>query len=106
MPDITPQFEGSDTQGVTSHFNGSVGVGLTAIPAVAGSPISDVLVENMDTTPAANRLMISFDGGVTFKRLRRGNAFAWTVRNKQPQVHIKSESGTVDYEMIINFELP
>lgn len=105
MTDITPQFEVEDLSGTTNHFNGTVGTSAVPIPASAGNTISEVLVENSFTNSSNKQLLVSFDGGTTFKNLGGpGASLVWSPKGRMTQIYIKGNSASVSYEIIINRE--
>lgn len=104
MADIYPQFDTRDIEGSTVHYNGTATTTASQIPSVPDKVISDVLIENLDTTPLLNRLLVSFDGGVTFKAMRRGQSMAWSLRGLLTSFVVKAETGTCAYEAIVNYE--
>lgn len=104
MPDRAPQFESADLLGSTDHFNATVGTTATAVPAVAGNVIAEVMIKNKNTNPVSTNLFVSFDGGVAFWTVEARTTFAWSVRGSKAQIHIKASAAGTAYEIIMNRE--
>jgi len=101
-----PQFEVEDVLGTTAQFSGSVGTASTAVPAVAGAPITEVLVRcASDNTPVTKRLLVSFDSGTTWLTLSPGEYIGWGFKNLPTQIYIKGSVASVAYEIVMNREL-
>lgn len=97
-------IETVDAIGSTTHFNGSVNTSAIAIPTVAGNVIAEVLVENAFTNSSTKNLLVSFDGGTTFKTLASGSSLVWSPKGDIRQIYIKGSVGGVDYEILMNRE--
>lgn len=82
------------------HFNGTVGTTAIQIPSSAGDDISEVLIHN--TTSANRDLLISFDGGTTFKTLTPDANIIWNVKEGITQIHIKGSAAATSYEIVMN----
>lgn len=105
MTDSTPQFEVTDTKGFTIHYNGSVGTSALAIPTVADKIISSCWIENdIDNTPVTKKLSFSFDGGSTFTDLKLGESITWSPKGDRKQIHVKGNTASVNYKVLINYE--
>lgn len=105
MSDVLPSFETKDLQGTTGHFNGTVGTSAIDVPAVAGNPISEVLIKNpTSNTPITKVLKVSFDGGVTYLSLSVGEFIIWPVKGELTQFKIQGSVAGVEYEILLNRE--
>jgi hypothetical protein len=102
MPDEYPQFEGQDTEGSSDHFNGTVGTTATNVPSSAGNVISEFLVDCPKDSPG--NLLVSLDGGTTFKTVNRGGVWIWTPKGNMTQIKIKGTNANTDYEIVMNRE--
>lgn len=57
-----------------------------------------IMIQNTEVS-AANELLVSFDGGSSFKALRRLAAFS--IDLGVPSIWVKSSAGTVAYEAVV-----
>lgn len=90
-----------DTTGTTAHFNSTVGLASTPIPAVAGTVIASAYIENFRN--AANiDLLVSFDGGVTFKTIGRDESLYVEPKGDITQIFIKGTNAVTKYEILLN----
>ena len=102
---VKPQFEMTDTKGSTIHYDDNVGTTPIAIPTVADKIIGGFWIENdINNSPAHERLSFSCDGGTTYTELAIGESLAWTPKGDVKQIYIKGSTASVDYQMIINYE--
>ena len=108
FPAMAQNFGGSieieDLQGTTTHFTGTVGTTITALPTVAGNIISEVMFQCPTQTPRTNRCKISFDGGTGFFTLRPGTIIAWSAKGEIKQIHIQGNVAGVSYDIMMNRE--
>lgn len=109
MAHAQPDFETKDVLGKTLQYVASVGLAPIALPSVAGAKISEVLIRNPKQNMITTDLFYSFDGGVTFLTLGRGEFVGWTLKNNASdmpitQIFIKGSNATTYYEVIINSE--
>jgi len=100
-------FEQSDLDGSTVHVNGTATT--TATQVLSGSntkDIAEVLVDCILDQGKNNRLLVSFDGDSTppFKTLVPGGHVAWSLKGGIKDIWVKTDSGTADFEMLINKE--
>lgn len=102
--DASPGFETQDLDGATTHYSGTVGTTAVAIPAVAGSVISEVVIKCPYQTPVSKKLLVSFDGGTNFFTLDPGDFIGWSVKGRRTQIHIKGSTAGVAYDVILNRE--
>lgn len=84
----------SDAASIAKHFNGSATT--TAAPVDVGTGVAAIVIENMDAT---NNLLVSFDGGTTFKTVKPG--IILTVDVSTRNLVVKSSAGTVNYEILV-----
>lgn len=105
MANEVAQFETRDIVGSTSHFDGTADATGESIPSVAGNEISECIVKNVLSNPNARKLLVSFDGGSNFFTLNRSESIVWGLKGGLTQIYVKSDSATVDYEVIMNREL-
>lgn len=79
-----------------THINGTATTSPDALslPATTRS----VLIQNTEQS-AANDLLVSFDGGSTFKTLKRLAAIKIAARITS--ITVKSSGGSVDYEAVV-----
>jgi len=78
------------------HYNGTA----TTTPATItfSKPSRAILIQNTAVS-AANDLLVSFDGGATFKTLKRLAALSFEVG--LPAITVKSTAGSVAYEAVV-----
>lgn len=105
MPDLKEGFEQTDKAGSTQHFNGTMNTSSAPIPLVAGNVISEFFFNVPAQGGSSNdEGQISLDGGINFISFRKGDGFAFSIKGDIRQVFVKSNSGNVDYQIILNFE--
>lgn len=109
MAHQSPEFEQKDVLGTTQHYNGSVGLVSSLVPAVAGKKISNVLVRSPATNSVSSVLYVAFDGQSVFLSLKRGEFAAWSPKNDQSnnpisQIRVLGSSASVAYEIIVDYE--
>ena len=98
-------LEGPNYSVVPEHYNGSVTAGTpVTITHSNGTGIRSALIDNPSKGPNANPasvdvLLISFDGGTTWKSLGRGESLSITALFTD--LRIDSDNGTINYEVII-----
>lgn len=90
-----------------AHFNGSVttaGSPVT-ISAPNSEKISSAIIDNPDKGTNANDkadlLLVSFDGGTTFKTVKRGTSLSVTA--SFTDIRIDSNNNGTNYEVIITY---
>lgn len=89
-----------DNAGTTVPYCDSATAVATSIPAVADKRIDEFVIQNLDET---ENLLVSLDGGTKFWTIFPCSHLAWTPKGDIEQLMIKSSSGSVDYEALINF---
>ena len=104
-----PDFETKDVLGKTVQLVGSCSTSPVLLPDPAIGKISDVLIRNPDTNGINDVLLYNLDGTSNFSRLKRGEFVGWTLKNNGSgtpitQITIKSLSGTINYEVVVNVE--
>ena len=104
-----PDFETTDLQGKTLHYNGTVGLTAVPVPSVIVSKIANVLIRNPNSNGITEVLYFSFDGGANFVSLARGEFAGWSPRNTASnspitQIYVKGSTSAVDYEIVMDFE--
>jgi hypothetical protein len=109
MAHQAPDFETKDVLGKTYQYTGSVTTTEILLPSTVLTKISDVLVRNPDTNGINDVLLYNFDGTSNYFRLKRGEFVGWTLKagpsgTPITQISIKSLSGTINYEVMINLE--
>lgn len=104
MVDLSPQFEISDIEGTTAHFNGSATVFPVQIPSVPATPISEVIIKNTNVIGLL-KLQVSFDGGDNYFDIDTGDAIVWGLKGEVKSIYVKASSGSVSYQIIMNREL-
>src|SRR3972149_6060714 len=100
MADLGSTFEGSDTDGTTDQFQGSVGTAAISLPSIPGTRIAEVSVRNLNEI---NNLLFSFDG-LSFKTLFPFENIMWSLKGNVKQIQVKSSSSLVENEGLINRE--
>lgn len=101
------QVEVRDQYGVTEHYNDTYTTSPTNVPPSAGGLIAEVLidvVEPEEDDDGDKHLLVSFDNGTTFKRLYIGSHLTWTPKGQIKQLVIKSSSGSIYAEILMNRE--
>ena len=76
MSHTKPEREYRDNEGSSSQYNGTVGTSAVNIPSSAGNAISEFLIHCPNASPG--NLLVSLDGGTTFKTIYRGGHWIWT----------------------------
>ncbi len=103
MAYVQEAFEQADLAGMTAHYNSTVTTIAVAVPSSAVKVISEVLIQNTSASSNIN-LLVSFDGGTTFKTIRPEGSIIWSLKGNLKQFRVKSSTGTASYEAIVNFE--
>jgi len=106
MADAIPQFESIDLSGSTAHYVGTVGTTPTSIPGASGAPIAEVLINTQSITSGSARLLVSFDAGTTFTTIKRNTILGWSPRGPITQLVIKGNEAGVEYDLVVNYEVP
>lgn len=109
MAHASPDFETKDVLGKTLPFTGTVGLVNLTLPVTPLGKISEMLLRNPDTNGINTKLYLSFDGGVNFFSLSRGEFIGWAPKNNASnmpieQIVIKGSVALTNYECIINVE--
>lgn len=107
MADSPPRHESADNQGSTLQQSGTVGVapGID-VPAVAGAPISEFIVQCPDDQDIDARLKISLDGGTNFLTMQPAGHWAWTPKGDSvKQIRLEGNQAGVEYEIVLNREV-
>ncbi|MDX1643434.1 MAG: hypothetical protein R3244_03645 [Thermoanaerobaculia bacterium] len=81
------------------HLNGSANT--TASTLTFAGPARSILIQNTEQS-AANDLLVSFDGGVNFKTLKRLAAFE--IEARLLAIQVKSSAGSVAYEAVVTHD--
>ena len=93
---------------MTEHYNDTYTTSPTNVPPSAGGLIAEVLIDVVETDDDEDdddgHLLISFDNGTTFKRLHIGSYLTWTPKGQIKQLVIKSSSGSIYAEILMNRE--
>lgn len=104
MANELPQFETQDREGSTSHHNGTATSVAAGVPSVAAGFITEVLM----TVPKQSgnaAVKISFDS-VNYIEVKELGHISWSMKGDVTQVFVKTDSGSFDYEIILNRESP
>lgn len=101
MVDVIADHEVVDNEGSTKVETGTASTTVAAVPAVADKVISGFAIDNIGT----NDILISMDGGSTFKTVNKKAFFSWNVKGNIKQLFVKTLTGTSDYEIVINYEV-
>lgn len=105
-PEVNPQFESEDRLGTTTQYAGTATTSPVLVPSVAGGRIAELLVRcDSDNTPNTERLLWSLDN-ITYHKLAPGEFVGWTLKDNITQIYVKGTTAAVDYEIILNRELP
>ena len=104
MADNIGQFETRNRDGETVAFSGTVGTTAVSVPAVAGNAIQSVLIDNNNTDPSKD-LLVSFDGGTTFKTYQANSTAGQIVKGNITQLEVKGAVAGVTYEFLLNIEV-
>lgn len=106
MGDSPPRHEAADNQGETIQQSGTVGVASIDIPAVAGAPIAEFLVQCPEDQDVDGRLKVSLDGGSNFLTIYPGGHWGWTPKGDSvTQITLEGNQANVEYEIVINREV-
>ena len=90
----------------THHASGSIehvnGIATTtAAEILSGNNIEDILVSVPKQSGNAS-LLVSFDGGSNFITVQQqGSLSASDIPSGQTSLHVKSSSGTINYEILL-----
>jgi hypothetical protein len=103
MVDALPQFETTDLVGSTTHFSGTATTTPVQLPGSPSTVISEVLIRNTNST-GLQKLQVSFDGGTSYFDIEQGDTLIWGPKGEITSVYIRSSSGTVSYQLIMNRE--
>lgn len=95
------EFESTDKEGTTLLYVGTVTTTATAI-SNAGLAMDEVSIRCRVDQTNTLRLLYSFDN-VTYHRLRVGEWREEEPRGNITVVYLKALSGTVNYELSINY---
>lgn len=109
MAHQAPDFETKDVLGKTLQLVGTVTTVTSLLPDPAVGKISEVLIRNPDNNGINDVLLYNLDGTSNFSRLKRGEFIGWTLKSSPggtpiTQVQLKSLSGTLNYEVVVNVE--
>jgi len=105
MVDSLQRFEIADNQGSTLQSSGSVGTTPIVFPDPAQTPISEFLIQCVESQNLDGRLLISMNG-VDFITLYPSGHFAWTPKGDSvTQLTIKGNQAGVLYELVANLEV-
>ena len=109
MAHQSPDFETKDVLGKTFQLVGAVTVSPLLVPSTVQGKIQDVLIRNPGNNNITDILLYDLNGQGNFSRLARGEFIGWTPKNTPGgdpinQITIKSLSGTMNYEIIVNVE--
>lgn len=109
MPDVRPQFESQDEEGLTLQF---VLTNITstpqAVPSIADKNIEEFLL--VAAQNGAKKIWVSLDGGVNYIPIFSTGHLAWTLKqdasgNRIKQLYLKADDSTpLGAYLIINFE--
>jgi len=91
---------GNPTGGDTIQDNDTATTSPVDVPAVAGGVITDILIEN--TNSSAATLQVSLDGGTNYFDMDKKSTLDGPINADITQIKIKASSGTCDYQYIIN----
>ncbi len=105
MANELPQFETQDRDGSTSHHNGTATSGAVGVPSVAAGFITEVLM-TVPKQAGSAAVKISFDGGTNYIEVKELGHIVWPMKGDITQVFVKTDSGSFDYEIILNRESP
>jgi hypothetical protein len=100
MVDLRPQFEIYDLEGSTKTFSGSAISTPTQVPSVPTFAISEALIRN----DGAHTLEVSFDLGSTYFKVAKGDVLIWGPKGGVTYLLLKSSSGSVPFEILMNLE--
>lgn len=109
MAHQVPDFETKDILGKTFQLVGAVSSTVSLLPSSPSGKISEVLIRNPDNNGINDVLLYNLDGTSNFSRLKRGEFIGWTPKNTAgnmpiTQIQVRSLSGTINYEVIVNVE--
>lgn len=109
MAHQAPDFETKDVYGKTVQLVGTVTTTVSLLPNPVVGKISEVLIRNPDSNANTDVLLFNLDGTSNFSRLKRGEFIGWTLKNNPgntpiTQIQLKSLSGTINYEVVVNVE--
>jgi hypothetical protein len=106
MVDQAPEFESADKKGSTDVYDGVVGTGWTAIPTTPGNKIQEFSVMNPFENTITKYLEISLDGGTTiYDRIYPSGHVSDLIKSdSKTQIHIRGQSSSVAYKVILDRE--
>lgn len=95
-----PQFESKDNDGSTTVESGTATTTPASVPLVAGKVISGYAIDNL----GSNSILVSFDGGTTFRTIEKKSYESWNIKGSITQIVVKTLSSTSGYEIMLNLE--
>ena len=106
MVDSPARFETADNQGSTEQSSGTVGLVNIQVPAVAGAPISEFIIQCPENQGDDHRLYVSLDGGANVITLYPSGHWAWTPKGDSvTQIDLVGNQAGVKYEVVVNLEV-
>jgi len=105
MADVAEEFESTDKLGTTEQFDGTVGVAPITIPAIAGTSISEFIIQCPFDQSDTNTLKVSINGGANYLTLQPAGFWGWTPKGGVKQLTILGNVAGVKYEIVLNKEL-
>jgi len=103
MVDNLPQFETTDLVGTVTHFSGTATTTPAQVPSSPSTVISELLIRNTNTQGLA-KLQVSFDGGTAYFDIDAGDTLIWGPKGEIGSIYIRSSSGSVNYQILMNRE--
>jgi len=105
MPDVPEEFESTDKLGTTEQYDGVVGVAPISIPAIAGTSISEFIIQCPFDQVDTNVLKVSLDGGANYITMQPAGFWGWTPKGGIKQLTLLGNIAGVKYEIVLNKEL-
>ena len=88
-----------DATASSTAFSGTATTVVQNVPAVADKVILSAIIY-----ADSKNLQVSFDSGATFFTFLRRGALVKDVKGDQTQIQIQTTTGSVDFEIILDFE--
>ena len=99
------QVEIRDNHGETVHVNGTYTALPVNVPASDAGFLSEVLIDVLEEEDDDDgHLLVSFDDGTTFKKIYIGGFLVWTPKGDVKHLVVKTSSGSIDAEFLVNRE--
>ena len=98
-------FESRDTEGTTTHFNGTVDTSAVSLPSSADTIISEFTLTNTNVDSDTKLLQVSLDSGSSWFTIYQGISLTWSPKGNVKQIQIRGSESSVAYQCLMNREV-